>query len=173
MRRLQYYVAVTLDGYIAHEDGTYDGYLAEGEHVADFFASYERFDIVLMGRKTYQVGLDAGVTSPYPMMKQYVFSRSLRESPDPNVTLVRENAVEVIRELKKGDGKDIWLCGGADLATTLLEERLIDDVILKLNPVLFGAGISLLSRRIDTEQLQLTSHKVYDNGVLLLQYRLR
>jgi hypothetical protein len=54
----------------------------------------------------------------------------------PNVTLVRENAVEVI---------------------------------LKLNPVLFGAGISLLSRRIDTTQLQLTSHQVYDNGVLLLQ----
>jgi dihydrofolate reductase len=42
-------------------------------------------------------------------------------------------------------GKDIYLCGGADLATTLFAENLIDEIILKLNPLLFGSGIPLFS----------------------------
>jgi dihydrofolate reductase len=173
MRKLKYYVATTLDGFIAQENGSFDGYLPAGEHVTDFLASYSWFDIVLMGRKTYQVGLDIGVTNPYPALRQYVFSRSLKESPDPNVTLVSENLPGVVRELKKEDGKDIWLCGGSEIATQLFQEKLIDEIILKLNPVAFGAGIPLFSKRLETAQLELSCHKVYDNGVLLLQYRVK
>jgi dihydrofolate reductase len=51
MRKLRYYVACSVDGFIAHEDGTWDGFLPEGEHVADYLASLERFDAVLMGRR--------------------------------------------------------------------------------------------------------------------------
>src|SRR5690606_28939875 len=104
------------------------------------------FDTVLMGRKTYEVGSTAGFTNPYPTLKQYVFSRSMPESPDPQVQLVRERAPETVGHLKEAQGKDIWLCGGAELASTLMEAGLIDCLIIKLNPVVFGAGIPLFAR---------------------------
>jgi dihydrofolate reductase len=120
MRTLMYYVACSVDGFIAHKDGTFEGFLPEGEHVQDFLDSYEWFDVVLMGRKTYDVGLKEGVTNPYPTLESYVFSRSMKESPDPVVTLVSGNLVEVVRDLRSQDGKAIWLCGGADLAPSSL-----------------------------------------------------
>ena len=101
----------------------------------------KQFDVVLMGRRTYEVGLKHGVTNPYSTMKQYVFSRTMTESPDAQVELVSENAVEVVGALKQEPGKDIWLCGGGGLATTLFSE--IDEMIVKLNPVLLGSGIPL------------------------------
>jgi len=75
--------------------------------------------------------------------------------------------------LKNQSGKDIYLCGGAELATMLFEEKLIDEVVLKLNPALFGSGISLLSKSAKPINLELTGSKVYENGVLLLHYRVK
>ena len=109
MRKLKYYLAMTLDGFIAHKDGSFDGFPWNGELVADFFPSYDWFDIVLMGRKTYEVGLREGKTNPYPTMRQFVFSHTMKENPDDNVTLVSEEAVVIVRDLKNEHGKDIWL----------------------------------------------------------------
>src|SRR5262245_59314524 len=115
-RRLKYYVACTVDGYICKVDGSFDcfmrGGLGEGGHVTDYLASFQTFDVVLMGRKTYEVGLKVGVTNPYPTMRTYVFSRTMKTSPDERVTLVTENATDVVRALKREPGKDIYLCGG-------------------------------------------------------------
>lgn len=173
MRSLKYYVATSVDGFIAHKDGTFDGFVPEGEHVQDFLASYEWFDVVLMGRKTYDVGLQHGVTNPYPTLESYVFSKSLKESPDPAVKLVSDNLVEVVRDLREKDGKPIWLCGGAELASQLFEAGLVDELILKLNPFLMGEGIPLFAGVIRQTQLDLYEKKIYDNGVLLLKYRVR
>ena len=173
MRPLKYYVATTLDGFIAHQDGSFDGFLWDDEVVADFFASYEWFDAVLMGRKTYEVGLREGKTDPYPTMKSYVFSRTMEESPDEKVELISEDAVERVRALKQQPGKAVWLCGGAELASTLFVADLIDELIVKLNPVVFGSGIPLFSGAIRTTQLELTEHKVYANGTVLLHYRVK
>jgi dihydrofolate reductase len=174
MRKLKYYVASTVDGFIGHADGSVDGFLDQGEHVTDFVESLKtQFDVVLMGRKTYEFGFQFGVTDPYPWMKQYVFSRTMKESPDTNVTLVSENIVELVRELKNEPGKAIFLCGGAELATMLFDEKLIDEVVLKLNPLMFGSGIPLLSRSSRPIDLELTASKIYENGVLLLNYRVK
>jgi dihydrofolate reductase len=174
MRKLKYYVASTVDGFIGHEDGSVNGFVEQGEHVTDYLESLKtQFDVALMGRKTYEFGFQFGVTNPYPWMRQYVFSRTMKESPDPNVTLVSENVVGLVRKLKDESGKGIYLCGGAELATMLFDEKLIDEVVLKLNPVLFGSGISLLSRSDAPIDLELTGSKVYENGVLLLHYRVR
>ncbi|MBN8564978.1 MAG: hypothetical protein J0L70_31185 [Leptolyngbya sp. UWPOB_LEPTO1] len=62
-----------------------------------------------MGRRTYEVGLKEGITSPYPHLKQYVVSRSLKESPDPAVELVSSDEIALIQMLKQHSGKDIWL----------------------------------------------------------------
>lgn len=172
MRKLKYHVASSVDGFIAQLDHTIDGFVPEGEHVTDYLDSLRHdYDVVLMGRRTYEFGLRFGVTNPYPWMKQYVISSTMEKSPDPNVELVTQNVSGLVRDLKSGAGKDIYLCGGAELAASLFAEGLIDEVILKLNPLLLGAGIPLFTGPIRQTDLELTGSKVYGNGVVLLRYR--
>lgn len=174
MRKLKYHVAMTLDGFIAHTDHTVDGFVAAGEHVTEYLDSLKNdYDIVLMGRRTYEFGFQFGVTNPYPWLRQYVISHSMEKSPDANVELVSENVFEFVKALKGEIGKDIYLCGGAALAATLLKKGLIDEIVVKLNPVLFGTGIPLFSEAIKQTDLELRESKVYGNGVMLLNYRVR
>ncbi|HJQ71539.1 MAG TPA: dihydrofolate reductase family protein [Blastocatellia bacterium] len=174
MRKLKYHVATTVDGFIAHEDHTVDGFIAEGEHVIDYLESLRNdYDTVLMGRRTYEFGFQFGVTNPYPWMKQYVLSRTMERSPDENVEVVSKDIIDFVRGLKEGTGKAIYLCGGAELAGALIAERLIDEIILKVNPVVFGSGIPLFSGPIKQTDLELTGSKVYANGVILLTYRVK
>lgn len=173
-RKLKYHVASTLDGFIAHEDHSIGGFVAEGEHVSDYLKSLKNdYDIALMGRRTYEFGIRFGVTNPYPWMKQYVFSRTMEASPDANVELVSEGIIDLVRRLKVGRGKDIYLCGGAEAAAKLLAEGMIDEIIVKLNPVLFGSGVPLFSGVSGRTELELVSNKVYGNGVMLLNYRVK
>lgn len=174
MRKLKYHVAATLDGFIAHPDHTIEGFLTEGDHLTDYLASLKQdYDTVLMGRRTYEFGFQFGITNPYPWMKQYVFSRTMEKSPDAEVELVSENILELVGELKTQTGKDIYLCGGATLAATLFAEGLIDEIIVKLNPVVFGSGIPIFSGAIKQTALDLMGSKIYENGVCLLQYQVK
>ena len=170
MRKLKYHVAITADGFIAREDGSFDCFPA-GEHVTDYLKSLKSYGAVLMGRKTYEVGLKMGVTDPYPFLKSYVFSRSMKASPNERVELMRGNLANAVRKLKDESGKDIYLCGGAELATQLLEEGLIDEIILKVNPLLLGSGIPVVSNISRHVDLELIDTKVYASGVVLLSYR--
>lgn len=174
MRKLKYHVASTIDGFIAHDDHTIDGFVAEGEHVTDYLESLRNdYDTVLMGRRTYEFGFQFGVTNPYPWMKQYVLSRTMKRSPDPNVELVSQNIIDFVRGLKEAAGKAIYLCGGADLAGRLIAEGMVDEIILKLNPVAFGSGIPLFSGAVKQIDMELTGSKVYASGVVLLNYRVK
>ncbi|PZD74343.1 Dihydrofolate reductase [Acaryochloris thomasi RCC1774] len=173
MRALKYYVACSLDGFIAQTDGSFDRFPWNDEVIADFIESFQWFDTVLMGRKTYEVGLKEGKTDPYPMLKSYVFSRTMESSPDPKVKLVSEQAVEFVRALKREQGKNIWLCGGALLAAQMFQNQLIDELIVKLNPVLLGSGIPLLMANVPPAMLDLQESKQYDNGTFRLQYSIQ
>lgn len=128
-----------------------------------------------MGRKTYEVGLKVGIANPYPQMQQCVFSRTLSANFDAveaeNVELLSTDPVAVVQDLKQQQGKDIWLCGGGDLATTLFSE--IDELILKVNPLLLGAGISLFAGIFKQTMLELTNSKVYNNGFMLIYYQVK
>lgn len=162
MRKLVYYVAVSLDGYIAGPGGEVDFYplgadMAEwiNERYPESVPGHIReqagiapdvpnrhWDTLIMGRGTYEPALSAGIASPYPHMKQYVVSTTLDSIAEPEIELVRTDPVELVRRLKKEEGKDIWLCGGGTLAGALLEE--IDQLVFKSYPVLAGAGVPVL-----------------------------
>ena len=73
--------------------------------------------------------------------------------------------------LFRSTGKDIWLCGGGELAATVVSE--IDEMIVKLNPVVIGAGIPMFARAIAPTSVELVDRKIYSNGFLLLHYRLQ
>ncbi len=176
MRKLKYHVASSLDGFIAHEDDSYGAFMQErltreGEHITDYVGSFASYGAVLMGRRTYEPALKVGVTDPYPSMETYVFSRTMKESPNPKVKLVSEDAVGAVRRLKAQEGKDLYLAGGADFASMLLREGVVDEVLVKLNPLLLGSGVPLVTRLgRQWVDLELLSTKVYKNGVLLLRY---
>lgn len=171
MRKLIYHVAATVDGFIAREDGSFDCFPAEGDHIADYLTSLETYDTVLMGRSTYEVGFKLGVTNPYPSMKSYVFSRTMKRSPDDAVELVTEDPVHFVAGLKAEPGGDIYLCGGGVLAAQLLDAALIDEVIVKLNPLLVGGGIPIFQTLRQPTDLELIEVKKYESGVVRLSYR--
>lgn len=172
-RKLIYHVAVTLDGFIADPEGQFPLGALEGEHVSEYLASLkEDYGAVLMGRRTYELGLAHGVTDPYPWLQSYVFSRTLTQSPNDRVRLVREGAAELVRSLKAQSGKAIYLCGGGDLASQLMDADLVDELWLKLNPLLFGRGLALAPLLAKPRALRLIDFKRYATDVMLLKYAL-
>ncbi|ETA08199.1 MULTISPECIES: dihydrofolate reductase family protein [Gordonia] len=185
MRELVYYVAVSLDGYIAGPNGEFDAFLVEGDHMVGInerFAdtiptdyatalgidqSGGGFDTVLMGADTYAVGLPEA-PSPYRHLDQYVFTHRKPEPVD-GVTFTDRDPVELVRELKSRSGKDIWLCGGGSLATQLIGE--IDRLVLKRQPLLFGDGISLFAPGTYAPgRFERVSNREFETGVSFTEY---
>jgi dihydrofolate reductase len=187
-RKLVYYVACTIDGFIARDDGSFDWALSQGEHFADLVQRFpetfpahchqtfgvpghpRRFDTVLMGRKTYEVGLNEGITNPYAPLRQFVVSRSFPDPLDSAVHVYRGSPVELVRQLKAEPGRDIWLCGGGRLAGGVFTE--IDELILKVNPVLIGSGVPLFTGAVGTQRATLVERQSYPNGFVLARYDL-
>jgi dihydrofolate reductase len=186
MRKLTYYIAASLDGFIAGPEGQFDFFGFEGDFAAFVLAEFpetlpgpargplgigeaanQRFDTVVMGRGTYEPGLAAGLTSPYPQLRQYVFSRSLTGT-DPAVEVVAGDPVEVVRKLKAEDGLGIWLCGGGQLAGQLRDE--IDELIVKINPLVLGAGIPLFAGEFAVDQLRLVESRTFATGTIMATY---
>ncbi|MFD6156824.1 dihydrofolate reductase family protein [Nocardia sp. NPDC060256] len=189
MRKLTYYVASTIDGYIATEDGSVDFFPVGGDHGPAITAQYPEtlptkvresigidkrnryFDTVLMGRKTHDFGVRTGTSSPYAHLKQYVVSTTLPENPDPDVELIAADPLAKVRELKRDNGLGIWLCGGGELAQELLPE--IDQIFLKLYPVLLGRGKSLFGsgpRLPDAAKFRVITSRVFEDGVAFMKY---
>ncbi|UVE96547.1 dihydrofolate reductase family protein [Dietzia sp. B32] len=165
MRKLIYYVAVSIDGFIADPDGGFDVFPVEAanmpwliEHYPETIPGHFRgslgvtttphraFDTVIMGRTTHQVAVDEGLASGYPHLRQYVVTHRPDELPaEEGLTASDEDPVTLVRRLKSEDSAlDVWLCGGGSLAGQLVDE--IDEFRLKVNPVVLGAGIPLVAR---------------------------
>lgn len=172
MRTVTFGAACSLDLYIAREDGAVD-WLQWTDEVASITGElWKTLDTVIMGRKTYEVAVQSGTTS-YPGMKNYVFSRTLIESPDKNVQIVRDDASEFVAGLKREPGKGICVMGGGELARSLFEADLIDEVGMNIHPVVLGSGIPFfhpMSRQMD---LELRENRTLKNGCVYLLYRIQ
>lgn len=103
----------------------------------------------------------------------YVCSRTLTETPDSGVTLVREDAAQFVRRLKQQPGKDICVMGGGDFARTLLDADLVDEVGFNVHPVLLGDGIPAFHRMSRQIDLELTGCREFSTGCVLLTDRVR
>lgn len=169
MRKLVYHVACTLDGFIADPERDVSAFPTTGDHVDEYLASLRSYGAVVMGRATYELGLRFGVEDPYPWLDTFVVSRSMASSPHPRVELARDG-VELARRLRMGDGAPIYLCGGGALASALFDASLVDEVVVKLNPLLFGDGIGLTRPLATPQTLRLLSTKVHDSGVVVMRY---
>lgn len=184
MRELVYYVAASLDGYIAGPDGQFDAFDLEGDHMADLARFADAlptdgaehlgiaqpctgFDTVLMGWNTYAVGLP-DVTSPYRHLRQIVFSRGHHADAE-NLVVTDADPVEAVRDLKREAGADIWLCGGGSLAGQLVDE--IDRIVVKRHPRLFGAGIPMFApSAYSPSSFAVVDTRTFASGVAVVEY---
>jgi dihydrofolate reductase len=170
MRQLIYGGASSLDNYLARSNHAVDWLMWNDEVAALMADSWKRFDAMLMGRKTYEFAVKSGQGGSYPGVDTFVFSRTMREAP-VGITLVRENAAEFVRQLKSQPGKDICLMGGGDLAHSMFEADLIDEVGFNIHPVLLGTGVPAFHQMPNQINLELTECRRFSTGCVLLNYR--
>jgi dihydrofolate reductase len=158
---------MSLDGFIADVDDGMEWMTGDpGYDSKPFFAS---IDSVLVGRRSYEVMLKHG-SRTYPGLRTYVFSRTLNPADYPEVTVVGDGAASAVADLRRGSGKDIWLCGGGELFRSLLEADLVDTVELGVSPILLGKGRPLLPSLESSRKLKLTHEAAFPSGLLVLDY---
>lgn len=177
MAQLIYHIATTLDNFIADVDGKADAsiFSYEGEHVTDFLADIQTYDAVLMGGKTYAFGFQFGLKPGepgYKGLKHYIFSTTMQFESNNEVELVKSDAVDYIQSLKQESNGKLWLCGGGQLAGSLIEHKLIDKLVLKVNPVMIGTGIPLFGNTSPQLRFELIDMKRYDNGIVKPTYQI-
>ncbi|MGP5025096.1 dihydrofolate reductase family protein [Glutamicibacter ardleyensis] len=184
-RKLVYYVAVSLDGYIAAPNGDPSAFPVEGDHMHVVLGEYTDavpshvqqalglaaphtiFDTVIMGWNTYNPEISGGIDNPYAHLHQIVASRNARTVPE-NVELTHDPLAR-IRELKQESGLDIYLYGGGALAGELLPE--IDRLVLKRNPLVFGSGIALFGQAsYQPFPFSHTRTRNFESGVSITEY---
>lgn len=190
LRKLTYLIACSIDGFIGDSDG--DASYMYPFVVGDF-AEYLRvehpdvnptrvrrligtddlpnkdYDTIIQGRASYDVALKEGTTSPFAHLREYVASRTLKESPDPNVEIISDDLVGKVRELKAEEGGlGIYLCGGSAIAGALVDE--IDELIIKTYPVVQGTGMPMFGSGFAISEFTLDEVRGFDNGVVVRRY---
>lgn len=143
-RKLIFYGAISVDGYIARENDSLDWLLGtEGEEEIGYSDFYATVDTVLMGRKTYdQILVQSPDRFPYVGKACYVFSRSVVGSNEV-VEFVGGDIVEFTKSLKVRSGQNIWIVGGGEVLHPLIRSRLVDKFIIQIAPSIIGRGIPL------------------------------
>jgi dihydrofolate reductase len=104
--------------------------------------------------------------------KKVVFTKTLNKSEWSNTELAAGNLVDEIKKLKAQNGKDIIVYGGSSFVSALVEEKLIDEFHLFVNPVALGKGIPIFDRLENWQKLRLKNSITYDCGIVLLNYEL-
>ena len=172
MRKVKLYTASSLDGFIARDDGSIDWLDAipnpEGLDYG-YVDFYNSVDVTLMGNTTYKKILGFDFDFPYQNTKNYVFSRSEKGSTE-HVTFVSKKVGAFVKKLRKERGKGIWLIGGGELNTTLLNEGLVDELIITIIPVVLGSGIPLFQTTGKDHFFKLVKSRAFDNGIVQIRY---
>lgn len=169
MRKILLQLAVSLDGYIEGPNGEFDWCFTEQDYGMSKF--FKRIDSVFYGRKSYELVLSMESEAPpgFPKLKEYVFSKSLDRVREGAV-LVKDDIKSEVEKIKNEKGRDIWLFGGAELISSLINLQLVDEIILAVHPVILGAGKALFKDIRNRTWLTLTRHTIYPDGLAVLTY---
>ncbi|MGG7057335.1 dihydrofolate reductase family protein [Clostridium nigeriense] len=165
-RKVILYIAVSLDNYIARENGEVDWLVGDGSNPNvdnGYEEFYKNIDTVIIGKSTYDQVLSWG-EYPYKGCKGYVYTRSKVESNE-DVEFTCEDPKELIYRLKKQEGKDIWIVGGAEIVDIFLKDNLIDEFIIATIPTILGKGIPLFKENNKEIKLKLVESKIFDGIV--------
>ena len=165
------YIAQSLDGFIATEDHDISWLSIVEQEGEDY--GYEAFvdtvDTVFMGRRTYEKVLSFGVEFPHKGRKCYVLSAS-RTGSDENVTFFSGDLKALVEDIKKKEGKNIFIDGGAEVVRVFRSLDLIDDIVISIIPVMLGKGIRLFKETDAMGHLKLISSQSYESGLVQLKY---
>ncbi|MGW9308977.1 dihydrofolate reductase family protein [Saccharomonospora azurea] len=184
-RAFRLWMQVSLDGFVAGPGGEFDWPTYEKE--LHTFAVEQAGDVgaMLYGRKVYEgmaaywpdptrypgaTELDLRYSEIWKRVPKYVFSTTLDEA-SWNTTVVAEDLVEVVRELKAAPGGDLVLFGGAEIAATFVRERLIDEYWLFVHPIVLGGGTPLFPALDERLPMELVESRIFDSAVTHLRYR--
>ena len=169
VRKLTLYIAASLDGYIAGPNGEIDWLEAGGDADYGYQEFYSSIDTTLMGNKTCPLTLTVD-NFPYPDKTNYVFTRSTPPPDTAHVRFVSGDIAAFVRSLKEQSGKDIWLVGGGQVNSVMLNAGLIDDIILTVFPLVLGDGVPLFAPGAKHASSKTVDCERYETG--LIQWRL-
>lgn len=173
MRHVVLNIAMSLDGYIADEQGGFDWIKGHDNHdidsevTFDFAGFLQGVDTIVMGSKSYEDCVLSGLET-FSDHQIFVVTSRIIESRD-NVRFIKEDIKDQIRQLKSMKGRDIWLFGGAKLVDSLVQANLIDAYIIGVIPQILGKGRRLFEETDNDIPLTLNKTLVND-GITFLFY---
>ncbi len=173
-RKVQLYIAASLDGYIAGPGGDMsflDLVAAEGEDYgySEFISDV---DTVIMGRKTYEWVMTQVEEFPHADKKAYIITRTSRPSVG-KTEFYSGNLSYLVTHLKSTDGRNIFVDGGAEIAGQLLAAGLIDEIFISIIPVLLCGGTRLFNDGIPHTELEYIGSRHFDTGLVQIRYKVK
>lgn len=164
---------MSLNGKIARPDGSVDwlGAIPNPDKTDyGYEAFYGEIDTTLQGSRTYQQLVNWGIPFPYSQKRNFVITSKKDLEDTTDVTFIREKHIEFLMELKSLDGKDIWLIGGGQVNTLLLNAGLIDEIQVFVMPVILPEGVDLFGSLPAETSLKLLDTHPFSSGAVLLTY---
>jgi dihydrofolate reductase len=168
MRKIILYIATSLDNYIARKNGSVDWLFHDQDYGYKEF--YNSIDTIIMGNNIYTQILEFG-DFPYKEKTNFVFTRNKTLLKTKDVRFISQNIKSFLIKLKEIKGKNIWLVGGSQINTLLLNNSLIDEMIIFIHPIVLGEGIPLFSEKYNQNKLKLIETKEFSSGLVQLSYR--
>jgi dihydrofolate reductase len=184
MRKLKLQMHMSLDGYVARPNGELDWMTwDQDDKLIEFINSLiDSSDTILLGRKmtdgfvsNWENVVNNKPDSPFAKqmvdIPKVVFTKTLPKSTWNNTTLAKGNLAEEIANLKKQNGKDIIVYGGAGFVSSLIKEGLIDEYHLFVNPTAIGNGMTIFKSLHRTQKFSVIQSKFYSCGITVLSYK--
>lgn len=176
MQKIIYYVASSLDGFISGINGDISKFISHGKAVEKYQTDLLNFRTVIMGRKTYEFGYQFGIVPgqpAYPHMEHHIFSDTIKIEELADNVHIEKKSINRIREIMTASETDVYLCGGGQFAGWLLDNGLIDQLKLKLNPILLGEGVPLFGNSKTSLVGKLIEKESFDSGLQFFTYDLK
>jgi dihydrofolate reductase len=173
MKKIALYIATSIDGKIAKQDGNVD-WLNDLPNPDKLDYGYDDFyksiDTTVMGHNTYKMIAGFDIPFPYPDKDNYVVTRKTTLTSNKDITYLSDDLKSFVHQLKSKPGKNIWLIGGAQLNALMMQLGLIDEIRLFIMPLVLGSGIPMFTDPSLLTNFNLQHSETYSTGAVELRY---